>query len=75
MEQFITILLAWRMAKVYGENESEAIRLCSSKVFRTVNNLKIRKLIVKLANPKTESLNRIAVLKRMETAMRIEQIL
>ena len=31
MEQFITLLLAWRMAKIYGENESEAIRLCASK--------------------------------------------
>jgi hypothetical protein len=75
MEQFITLLLAWRMAKVYGENESEAIRLCASKVFRTINKPDIRKLVIKLADPKTNDSHRITVLKRMETAMRIEQIL
>ena len=75
MPEIITLIIAWRMAQAYGEDESKAIYLCSTRVFRSIQNQNVRRLVMKLANRKTSDAGRIKVVKRLEISLRLEGII
>ena len=75
MNEIITLLLARRIAQAYGEDESEAIFICSKNVFKTIKNQNIRNLVLQLAQKKTPKHKRIECVKRLELALRVENML
>ena len=75
MDEIITLLLAWRMAKHYGENESKAIYLCAGKIWRSIEDDHVRDLVCRLALRKTPDYKRIEVVQRLEIGLRLQELL
>lgn len=75
MSEIITLILAWRMAKQYSENESKAIYLCASKIWRQIKDENVRHLVMQLANRKTTDAQRILAVQKLEIGLRAEKLI
>lgn len=74
MEHVTTLLLARHFARLYGENESTAIRLCARNLLRYVKG-DIHALFRSLALATTPEFKRTEAVKKLETAVRVEGLL
>ncbi len=75
MDKIINLILAWRMAKQYSENESKAIYLCASKIWSSIEDEHVKHLVFQLASRKIPDHKRIQVVKRLEIGLRLEKLL
>jgi len=75
MSEIITLILAWRMAKQYNENESKAVYLCANKLWMNIKDDHVKHLVMQLANKKTSEKQRIKAINKLETGLRAEKLL
>jgi hypothetical protein len=75
MNSILTLILAWRMAKQYEENESKAIYLCACKIWKEIKNENVKNLVMQLAQRKTTDKQRIASVQELERRIRLEKMI
>ena len=65
MNQITTLLLAWRLAKKFNEDEALAIRKCAKKLISKTTNAPLRALFVGIVNSSDDE-KCIEVVQRLE---------
>lgn len=75
MSEVLTLILAWKMALAYKENESKAIYVCANNIWKNVKDENTKLLIMQLAQRKTSDSIRIKAVKELEQRLRKEKML
>lgn len=69
MNEIVTLLLAWKMAKLYGEDESRAIYICANKIWKSVENYDVRSIIIQLGTKNVSDSDRVSILQTLEQTL------
>lgn len=75
MSEILTLILAWRMAQQYKENESKAIYLCACKIWKQIKNEDVKHLVMQLAERKTTDKQRVDSVRELESRLRLEKMI